>query len=288
MMRWPHAWILGLALAIAAAGCRTCDKVETELRAREKELREVKDELYRTRAYNNGLQAELSTVTGGPPPSCGEPPVTAYPIRSLVMGRQTGGRDDSSGSGDQALQVVVQPMDAENQAVKIPGSLLITAAEITPEGAKRPLSQWEIPGEQLRHSWQDGLLTHGYVLVLPWKTCPTTEKLRVIAQFKVPDGRVFEADKDVTIHVPPSSPRPAFPVSSGPITVVPGPPELIPAPTPPPTAGELILPSPRRVEPSTSGPSISNKPATYLQPVQLERTGPDGQPIWRVVDKREK
>ncbi len=287
MMRWPNAWILGLALAVAAACCRSCDKVEAELRARERQLREVKEELDRTRAYNNGLQAELSTVTGGPPPAYGEPPVTAYPIRSLVLGRQTGGRDDASGTGDQLLQVVVQPMDAENQAVKIPGSLLITAVEITPEGAKRPLSQWEIPGEQLRHSWQDGLLTRGYVLVLPWKTPPTTEKLRVIAQFKVPDGRVFEADKDITIHLPAVSQHPACPPPGAPIMVIPGAPELVPPPTPVPAAGELILPSPRRDEPATSGPSISNKPATYLQPVQLERAGPDGQPVWRVIDKRQ-
>jgi hypothetical protein len=37
---------------------------------------------------------------------------------------------------------------------------------------------------------------------------------------------------------------------------------------------ELILPAPRRVEQEASGPSISNKPATYSQPA------------WHVVEPR--
>src|SRR5579859_5103072 len=210
-MRWSLACIFGLALAVTAAGCRSCDRVEAELRAREKELREVKDELDRSRAYNGGLQAELNAAVGLPPPVYGEPPVVAFPIRSLVLGRQTGGREDGYGCGDQYLQVIVEPHDAEDQAVKVPGSLLVTALEITPEGAKRPLSTWEIPPDQLRRSWHSGLLSTGYTLVLPWKTPPATEKLRVVAQFKVPDGRVYEADKDVTIHLPPPGSRPVPP-----------------------------------------------------------------------------
>src|SRR5207248_3096268 len=142
-----------------------------------------------------------------------------------------------------------EPHDAEDQAVKVPGSLLVTALEITPEGGKRPLSTWEIPPDQLRRSWHSGLLSTGYTLVLPWKTPPATEKLRVVAQFKVPDGRVFEADKDVTIHLPPPGSRPG------------------PSPTlPPEPMPEPILPAPRRVVPEASGPSISNKPASYAQP----------------------
>jgi hypothetical protein len=263
--------MFGLALAVTAAGCRSCDRVESELRARETELREVKEELDRSRAYANGLQAELSAVSGIPAPISGQPPITAYPIRSLVLGRQTGGREDHSGSGDQLLQVVVEPHDAEDQAVKVPGSLVVQALEITPEGAKRPLSTWEVPSDQLRRSWHSGLLSTGYTIVLPWKRCPTTEKLRVVAQFKLPDGRVFEADKDVTIHVPPQPQQPLLP------------PEPVPIAEP----DEKTLPTPRRVDPPASGPSISNKPPPHVQPVRGEQETPPGlQPVWRIVEPR--
>src|SRR5260370_34816919 len=112
-MRWSLACMFGLALAVTAAGCRSCDRVEAELRAREKELRAVKEELDRTRAYNNGLQAELNAAVGLPPPVFGEPPVVALPIRSLVLGRQRGGREAGAGCGDQVLQVPVEPPTAE-------------------------------------------------------------------------------------------------------------------------------------------------------------------------------
>ncbi len=274
-MRWSLACMFGLALAVAAGGCRTCDRVEAELRTRDRELREAKEELDRSRAYSNSLQIELNAERGVPPPYCNDPPVAAYPVRSIVLGRQTGGREDGYGTGDQALQVVVEPHDAEDQAVKVPGSLLIHALEITPEGAKRPLCTWEVPGEQLRRSWHSGLLSTGYTLVLPWKTWPTTEKLRVVAQFKLPDGRVFEADKDVVIHVPPPGQRPVptLPAADPELTAPPG--------------GEKLLPMPRRVDPPTAGPSISNHQSTYMQPVRGERlVGPDGQPAWRVVEPR--
>jgi len=277
-MRWSLAWIIGLALSFTAVGCRSCDRVESTLRARERELRETREELERTRAYTNGLQIELNAERGVPPPICGDPFVTAYPIRSLVLGRQTGGREDNYGSGDQALQVVVEPHDAEDQAVKVPGSLVIQVLEITPEGVKQPLSSWDISGEQLRRSWRSGLLSTGYMLVLPWKTCPTTEKLRVVAQFKLPDGRTFEADKDITIHVPPPSERRVLP----------------PEPVPIPAASEQILPLPHRVEPpAISGPNITQKDGGGIQPVRVEKpvsgtnvADDGGQPVWRVVEPR--
>jgi hypothetical protein len=271
-MRWSLACMFGLALAVAAAGCRNCDRVEAELRGRDRELRDLKDELDRTRAYANGLQCEVNAVHGLAPPVWTDPAVTPYPIRSLALGKQTSGLENNYGSGDQALQVVVEPHDAEDQAVKVPGTLVVQALEITPEGAKRPLSMWEVSAEQLRRSWHSGLLSTGYTIVLPWKTCPTTEKLRVVVEFKLPDGRTFEADKDIAIHLPPPGSRPLAP----------------PTLTPVPLTEEKILPMPRRVDPPESGPSISNHASTYLQPVQMEKREAAGekQPVWRVVEPR--
>ncbi len=101
--------------------------------------------------------------------------------------------------------MVAEPLDADNQAVKVPGSLFIQALEITPAGLKQPLSTWQISDDELRRSWRAGLLSTGYVLVLPWKVWPTNDKLRVVVQFHTADGRLFEADKDVTIRVVPAA-----------------------------------------------------------------------------------
>ena len=122
--------------------------------------------------------------------------------------------------------------------MRVPGSALIHAMEISPEGMKRPLSTWEVTQDQLRRSWRSGLLSTGYVLILPWQAWPSTEKLRVVAQLRVADGRLFEADRDVTVRLTAPERRTAPP----------------PAPAaPPPEAEKLappreekLLPPPRR------------------------------------------
>jgi hypothetical protein len=169
------------------------------------------------------------------------------------------------------LQVVVEPRDAENQAIKVPGSLLVQAVEISSSGLKRPLSTWEIPPEQLRNAWRSGLLSTGYSVSLPWKVWPTTEKLRIVAQLRLTDGRVFEADKDITIRVaPPMQRRPsADKPEMQPIpdpTPVPEKKDRPPLPVPTPDGPVVPEPSAYRGPAAGLGP-----PLPKLIPVRLER-----------------
>jgi hypothetical protein len=251
----PAVWFVAAALA-AAGGCRSnFDPVEYELRAREIQARELRDALDGCRAHNQALEIELRALRGdacafgpGVAPAL-VPPV--YPIRALTLGRQTGGHPSDHGLGDDALVVLAEPRDAEGHAVKVPGSaLLVQAIEITPEGLKRPLSSWEVPPAELRNTWRSGLLSCGYNLVLPWKLWPTAEKVRVVAQLRLPDGRVYEADKDVTVRPIPHPP---------------------PAPLPAPPSGPPILPPPAPLE----GPPL---PGSVLPVPTPEAKGSDG--IW--------
>ncbi len=208
MRRIARALLLCATATFSALGCRsTCEPVERQLHARELELMAANEELERCHAINEGLQTELQALHGDPSADSDKLAAALYPIRSLTLGRQTGGRDGDASGGDEALQVVVQPLDADNQAVKVPGSLFIQALEITPAGLKHPLSTWQISDDELHRSWRTGLLSTGYVLVLPWKVWPTNDKLRVVVQFHTADGRLFEADKDVTIRVVPAAKR---------------------------------------------------------------------------------
>lgn len=282
-MRWPRALCLSLALFWGLlAGCRSnrCGEVEAELRAREDDVRHLKEELDRAEFFNQTLSRELAAVRGVPGPlGVLEKPSEPYPVRSLRLGRGTAGRPAENGcAGDDALQVQVEPLDCENQALKAPGHLVLEVFEVTREGLKRPLSLWEVPPVELRRKWQSGLFTTGYVLTLPWKVPPSTEKLRVVARFQLVDGRLFEADKDITVRLlpedvrrqlmlttpPPSpSPAPAVPAPGpgqvpapekklpGPYEVLPGmpkevtppakPAEKTPLPAPPPGSGPILL-----------------------------------------------
>jgi hypothetical protein len=229
-MRCGVACCFALTLLGAMSGCRSCDRVESELRARENDVLVLRDELDRCGIYNQTLQQEVHALRGqlGIPPDASPP--AAYPVKSIALGRQTGGRSNDTGPGDDTLQVQVEPLDPEGQAIKAPGQLLVLAQEITTEGIKRPLSSWLVPPDQLRQSWRNGLLTTGYVLNLPWKNWPTTEKLRITAQFQLPGGRVFEADRDVMVRLAPTNQRPAIVPSPSPRPVEEAPPTLLPPP----------------------------------------------------------
>jgi hypothetical protein len=263
-MRWPVALSLGAAVALSLSGCRSCSRVEAELRARESDVLELRDRLDQAEFHNHGLVRELLALRGLPGPhGVIEAPSEPYPVRSIALGRQTGGRASETLPGDDALQVLVEPRDPEGSTIKAPGALVIEALEVTTEGLKRPLSMWQIPPQELRNRWQSGLITTGYSLTLPWKAWPTTDRLRVIARFQLLDGRVFEADKDVRVRVLPENQRktlpPPYPLTPPPPTdgkeetppTVPGtrpPAEILPPPKPEASPGPPPLPPPKPEE----------------------------------------
>jgi hypothetical protein len=269
-MRWAVTLPLGVALVACALGCRSnCDQVEAELRARENDVHVLRAELSKAEFYNHAMQREVFALRGLPGhDGIVHKPTEPYPVRSIVLGRQTGGHPSDHG-GDDALQVMVEPRDPEDHAIKAPGALYVEALEVSTEGLKHSLSAWEVPPEQLRTSWQQGLFTTGYLVCLPWKNWPSTEKLRVVARLKLLDGRVFEADKDVTIRVAPGHQRrtPAEP----PPSITPAPAPTQPAPSPPPssTAPQVLPPPmpvapqlpPRRKEPPPPSPPTPSTPA---------------------------
>ena len=248
-MRCLMACCFSLTLVIAVGGCRSCDRVESELRARENDVRELREEVDRCGIYNQTLQQEVHALRGqlGVPVDGSTPPA-AYPVQSLVLGRQTGGRSNDICPGDDALQVQVEPRDPEGQAIQAPGQLVIHTQEINSQGIKQPMSTWVIPPEQLRRSWKNGLLTTGYLLNLPWKVWPSSEKLRVRAQFQLADGRIFEADRDVTVRLTPLKQRPTVVPNNSPN---PNPaPTFPPAPQPANESGPVLLPAPRLIGPA--------------------------------------
>src|SRR4051812_14839138 len=178
-MRQGSAIVLGLVLALSSAGCRSCALVESQLAARESDVRVLKEELARSAFLADALSKELSALRGVPgPDGILRPPTEPYPVRSLRLGSLTSARPSDVLPGDDALQVQIEPLDTEKQAIKAPGSARIVALEVTEGGNKRILSMWDVPPEELRNSWQTGLFNTGYVLTFKFKELPTEARLR--------------------------------------------------------------------------------------------------------------
>ena len=279
-MRWSVALCLLAILAVCATGCRNSDKVESELRAREQDVSTLRDELDRLEGTNQLLHRELAAVHGLPGPTgVVEKPSEPYPVRALVVGRQTAGRYRETCGGDDGLIVILEPRDCDNQAIKAPGAVTVAAWELPDEGPKRLLAVWEVSPDELRRSWQNGLFTTGYRLVLGFRTWPSTEKLRVAARFRMINGRMFEGDRDITIRLPPANLRrtPPVPVPPPVPAPTPAPGRTLPAPIPERPVPQ-VLPPPK-VEPAKPGkgkkevPPPPDPPPSKLPPPK-ESEGP--------------
>lgn len=260
-MSRPVLLLLCAALALCLGGCKSCDKVEAALRTTEESLRESREELARQGVYTSALEHEMRIIRGEVNTGTPGKPVAVFPVRSVVFGSQTGGHDAANGLADDGVQIILEPRNAEGKPIQVPGEAIVQVQEITPEGFKRLLSSWVLDRDQIKSSWRQGLLSQGYNVILPWKIPPTSEKLRLVAQFKLEDGRVFECDKDITVRLPKgATPRGVEPLPSlpPPKTIQPMPP---PVTLPPPLT--TPIPEPLKVPPTPVPPK---KPDTFDGP----------------------
>jgi hypothetical protein len=225
--------VVSLFVLPFTAGCKSpkrYDLIEAELRTRERELAETRLQLDQSR---NLLRAYEAAQQRGPAP--GPQPGGVYlPVKEIAIGRGTGGVDDDGQPGDEGLMVVIVPKDEDGSAVKVPARALVAAWEITPAGLKNPIASWELSSDRLRRTWKSGLISTGYFVTVPWQTLPSTDRVRVAVRLITTDGRVYEADRDVSV-------RPPFPPRGG--NVLPYPQSADP-PSTPVNPGVPTIPTP--------------------------------------------
>ena len=194
--------LCGLLTGCGWCGWRNRELLETELRAKEIQYNELRDEHERTEHHNHALERENAALRHGEIISP-EQAAQTFGVKRITLGHMTGGLDTDHKAGDDALQVIVEPRDGADHLIKAPGTLHVLALQIDSQGVKAPLSAWDVGADDLRRSWKGGLFSSGYVVNLPWKSWPTCENLRVVARLVLSDGRAFETDKDVKVHLAP-------------------------------------------------------------------------------------
>ncbi len=193
---------LSPCLLVCSSGCRNQELLENELRARDFQYLEMLDDFKKTECANEALRRENDALRQGSNISP-EQAAQTFGVTQIALGMGTMGVDTGKIPGDSALQVVVQPRDADDHVVRTSGTLQVTAQQISPEGIKSELGTWNIDAEQLRRSWSQNFIRTGYVLVLPWTNWPQFENLRVTVRLILPDDRVFEADRDIKVRLVP-------------------------------------------------------------------------------------
>jgi hypothetical protein len=259
-----------LPLAFLTSGCRNnTGKLENELRTRDQMYREALEEQRRIEGHNLQLRQEVDALRNAGKKSPDQP--STFGVKRIVLGRATGGVDQDNIPGEELLQVVMEPRDSEDHSFKAPGTLHIYAFEVNPQGIKVPLSMWEITPDKLEPTWKTGLLSTGYTLTMPWKVLPIYENMRIVVRFTTPDGRAFEADRDIKVRLVPGA------IQKRPETKTP--PGEVPMPCPAPSfdSGPILVPttssSSWRRTPGESAPQRS-----HWRPVSSDAAVTIGQP----------
>jgi hypothetical protein len=217
-----RVWFSSLCTLLLLCGCRNTNHelLESELRTKEIQYRELLDEHEKTEHHARALQSEIEALRKGSKLSPEQASQT-FNTKRITLGRATGGQDVDNKTGDDALLVVVEPRDGSDHIIKTPGTLRVWVLEISAQGVKTPFSHWDIPPDELARSWKSNLLSNGYFVTQRWKSYPTTENLRLTVQLITSDGRIFEADRDIRVrllpgaeklHNPPLEKGPEFPM----------------------------------------------------------------------------
>ena len=241
--------LLGLlVISLCSAGCRNKDVLENELRVRDFQYRDLLDDLKKSEFHNDSLQREIEAMRKGSPVTP-EQAAQTFGLKRIALSWLTKGVDNGKFPGDEALQVIVEPRDVEDHIIKVPGTVQITAQEVTSQGTKITIGTWDISQDQVRRSWKQGLFGTGYYFTLPWQSWPQHEEIRVTARFVLSDNRVFEADKDVKIRLVPR--------------------DLLPRPTPMSTEPPGATSESKRAPLVPATPPRSPAPRSGWQPVPL-------------------
>jgi hypothetical protein len=295
--------LLFLAL-LAGCGSSRTELLEMELRDRERCLADLKACLNHKDSEIQMLEADLERLRREAGRPGGAIPSGLF-VRKITLGRLTGGyAEDTKLGGDEGIQILLEPRDVDNQAIKAPGTVHVDLFEVTSKGVPVLLSNWDLSPKELRPLW-DAPLFGGpsYRIRLPWKVWPKEESLEVVVQFLTPEGEKLQAKKEFTVRLPerpsggkvcpptvvvkPVSEPPPAPVTPTPAPdVMPSlePPRLLPPPTlepllrrpaqePPPAAPTVGAP-PKGLDPPPLGgvplPRISGSeavvPASYQGP----------------------
>lgn len=260
--RWRRLVLLG-GIACLATGCRAItrspyDQIEAELRTRERELAEAKAQLQNSKQLND---AYARTPRG---PDCGDAAPAPYqPIKEIVLGSGTGGADNDDQPGDEALQVVLVPRDGDGSAVKVPANVTVFAFEVAKNGTKAAIGRWDVPPDTLRRNWKGGLFSTGYYLTMQWDQLPAYDRVKLLVRMQTLDGRVFEAEREITVRVMPNGGA-GMRENCLPPTAVPRfPPAIEPSVPPASSVPPAIVPSAPSVEVLPLPKEVkANRPAT--------------------------
>jgi hypothetical protein len=198
--RIPFAfWLLPAALVLTG-----CTHVNPDYRFREGYADQLREQLYSgefaasARHHDDAQRAEATHLAAYP----STPPGPRLVLSAAPLGER-----------GQSLRVLVEPRDPAGHPARVGTALHVSVLQDTPGGPSTSLSDWDLPADLLEHAWTATWSEAGYRVVLPWKTWPTADRVRVVARLTLADGSHQEVQSEVVLHQP--APAPQHPPGTG-------------------------------------------------------------------------
>lgn len=240
-----HLGRAGLLICCLASGCSFSGNsaaLEAQLRAYEDRVAELDQRLADAErellvARRETTHLRTSAKEAGAIVLASEQTEVLFRAESLRINKLlTGGINLDDQPGDESLNVVIEPLDARNEPIKLPGELTIEIMDPAIEEGDKSIGRWNYSASEVRDAWHNGLFVTGFKFRIDWRTIPRHETLVIHARLATIDGRTFHATSTVQIELPQEPARlPEEPAA--------------PADTPPTTAHEAVKPPEKPLTP---------------------------------------
>jgi hypothetical protein len=182
------------------------DALEAELRRQEDQIYAVQAQLARSESELALAKKEAETLRveladRGRPALLPEQSQALNRLSGVRVQKYfSGGLNRDGEPGDDLLNVVVVPHDADGESLKWAGEVEIEAIDLTAPEEERHLGVWRFSPDEVAKHWQSGL-TSGFQFRMPWQSPPASENIVLHARFRTSDGRQFGTSAE--IHITP-------------------------------------------------------------------------------------
>ena len=207
----PYFAAAALGLLAGGGGCASRgdhELLESRLRQQEsfitdleKELTSVRGELQVARRDADSLRGQLADR--GRDRLVAEQAATLAKAESIKFNPLlTRGLDEDGEPGDEALSVLLMPVDKDGELLKVPGVVDLQLVDLSLPASQQKLGQWSFATSETREHWHRGLVSAGFLFQLDWQRRPVNQDLILHASLITPDGRRFTTDQALKVTPP--------------------------------------------------------------------------------------
>jgi len=126
-----------------------------------------------------------------------------YTVRRIRLGASTGGADTDGEPGDDAVKVVIEPIDQHGSVIKAAGSVKVQVFDLAAPEAKNLLAESRDDPNTVTDHWVGGFMGGYFTFTCPLPATPDHSELTVRVEFvEYLTGKTFTAQKVVKIALP--------------------------------------------------------------------------------------